>query len=193
MGDERLYRALMATAIALTIAWVGWTLYDGVFSEKAPGDFAYAAGNRAFADGDYRQALESYDQALEEAPGHIHARRGRARALLQLGRHPEALEAFNRAIEATPEAGAPYANRGILHDRMGHYRKAVRDYEKALALDSDLADGPGWLTRFLRNQPEPPPTIADRAEYLKEQLALPESQRVLRVPEEDAKQRPYKM
>jgi hypothetical protein len=41
----------------------------------------------------------------------------------------------------------------------------------------------------LRNQPEAPPTIADRAAYLRAELAKPESERLLRMPELDA---PYK-
>ena len=52
-------------------------------------------------------------------------------------------------------------------------------------------EGPHWLTRFLRNQPEAPPTIADRARYLRAELAKPEAERVLRMPEIDAQQRPY--
>ncbi|NJN45226.1 MAG: hypothetical protein HC808_00540 [Candidatus Competibacteraceae bacterium] len=55
-----------------------------------------------------------------------------------------------------------------------------------------MGEGPGWLTRFLRNQPEKPPSISDRARYLKEQLGLPESQRLLSVPTVDEAQRPYK-
>jgi len=51
--------------------------------------------------------------------------------------------------------------------------------------------GPDWLTRLLRNQPHQPPGIAERARYLKEQLALPPSERLLRVPELDEAQRPY--
>jgi hypothetical protein len=49
------------------------------------------------------------------------------------------------------------------------------------------------LTRFLRNQAERPPTIADRAAYLRAELAKPEGERRLRVPEVDARQRPYKL
>jgi hypothetical protein len=62
---------------------------------------------------------------------------------------------------------------------------------RALELDPELAEGPHWLTRFLRNQPEAPPTIADRARYLRAELAKPEAERVLRVPQIDAQQRPY--
>lgn len=47
------------------------------------------------------------------------------------------------------------------------------------------------LTRFFRLQPEKPPTIADRAQYLREQLAKPPSEQLLRQPELDDKQHPY--
>ncbi len=192
MADP-LYRFLKYTAIVLTLAWVGWSAWDGLFAHRAPGDTDFLAGERAFEDGHYEQALEAYDRALAEDPGHAAALRGRARALLQLGRHDEALAAFDRAIERAPEVGATWANRGILHDRMGHYDQALADYEHALRLDPDLARGPNWLTRFLRLQPEPPPTVADRAQYLRRELAKPRNEQVLHVPELDSAQRPYKM
>ena len=136
--------------------------------------------------------MDKYDEALNEAANHLHAMRGRARTLMQLGASPQALTAFNTAIALEPDFGATYANRGILHDRMGRYQKAVEDYEHALQLDPELADGPHWLTRFLRNQPEKPPGIAERAAYLRKELAKPESERLLRVPEVDAEQRSFK-
>ncbi len=185
------YRTLVALAAALTVAWGAWAAYDGFLREVPPGTYSYHAGNRAFEDGDYERALREYEAALRADPGNIHALRGRARALLQLGRHAEALAAFDEAIRRDPSTGATYANRGILLDRMGRHREALADYERALELDPRLAEGPDWLTRFLRNQAERPPTIADRARYLREQLALPEERRLLRVPELDAGQRPY--
>lgn len=190
---EPLYRTLMAVAVALTVAWAGWSVYATFFRDVGPGEHAYHAANRAFEDGDYARALREYEAALRADPDSIHALRGKARALLQLGRHAEALAAFDEAIRRDPATGATYANRGILLDRMGRHHEALADYERALELDPRLAEGPGWLTRFLRNQAERPPTIADRARYLREQLALPEEQRLLRVPELDAAQRPYKL
>ena len=86
---------------------------------------------------------------------------------------------------------ATYANRGILLDTMGRHEEALADYTTALEIDREAAKGPHWLTRFLRNQPEAPPTIADRAAYLRAELAKPEGERLLRVPELDAQQRPY--
>ncbi|MGD8642002.1 MAG: tetratricopeptide repeat protein, partial [Gammaproteobacteria bacterium] len=121
------------------------------------------------------------------------ALRGKARTLMQLRRYDEALRTFDIAIAEEPQFAGTYANRGILFDRMGRYQKAIDDYEHALALDPELADGPNWLTRFLRLQPEKPPTIADRAQYLQQELAKPEAERVLKVPEQDQQQRPYKL
>ena len=191
--EERLHRVLTVVAVALTLAWAGWGGYRYLVAERAPGDLAYAAAERRFEDGDYLRALEQFEEALAAAPDHLDALRGRARALLQLGRHDEALAAYGKVLDQAPELAVAYANRGILHDRMGHYRAAVRDYERALALDPALAEGPGLMTRFFRLQDTPPPTIASRARYLREELAEPESERLLRVPEQDAEQRPYKL
>ena len=187
-----MYRFLKWTAITLTVAWIGWSIYDSMISPRNPGDLPYLDANTLFEDGEYERALAKYDEALAIDGNHIHALRGRARTLMQLQRFPEALAVFDAAIARAPDFGATYANRGILHDRMGAYQKAVADYEQALALDPELAEGPHWLTRFLRNQPQKPPGIAERAAYLRAELAKPESERLLRVPELDAEQRSYK-
>ena len=190
--DKGLYRFLKWTAIILTIAWVGWSMYDSMIAPRNPGDLAYLEGNNLFEDGNYQRALGKYDEALSEDPNHIHAMRGRASSLMQLGQSPQALAAFNTTIALDPDFGATYANRGVLHDRMGRYQQAIEDYERGLALDPELAEGPHWLTRFLRNQPQKPPGVAERAAYLREELAKPESERLLRVPDLDAEQRSYK-
>lgn len=190
--DKGLYRFLKWTAIVLTLAWIGWSIYDSMIAPRNPGDFAYLEANTLFEDGEFQRALAKYDEALKEDPNHIHALRGRARSLMQLGQSPQALAAFNTAVSLEPDFGASYANRGVLHDRMGRYEKAIEDYERALELDPELVEGPHWLTRFLRNQPQKPPGVAERAAYLRKELAKPESERLLRVPEIDAEQRSYK-
>ena len=76
---------------------------------------------------------------------------------------------------------------------MGLSEKALGDYRRALALDASLADGPGWITRFFRKQPQAPPTIRDRAVYLAEELKKPAAERLLQVPELDSSQRSYKV
>jgi len=190
--DESLYRFLKWTAVALACAWVGWSIYDSFVGGRAPGDLEFLEAETLFEDRAYERALRRYEDALEVTPGHLHALRGKARALLELGRFEEARAAFERAIARDPDFGATYANRGILHDRMGEYQAAIADYERALALDPELAEGPHWLTRFLRNQPEKPPTIAHRLRYLQAELAKPGPERLLSVPELDREQRSYK-
>ncbi|MGA8261620.1 MAG: tetratricopeptide repeat protein [Arenicellales bacterium] len=189
--DEGLYRTFRYVAVALTVVLVGWSLADSVFKEKVPGSLAYREGENYFQDGDYRAALAKYDEALAAKPDSPAYVRAKARTLMQLGRNAAALGWFDRAVALQPFFGGTYANRGILYDRMGRYRKAVADYEKALKLDSSVGDGPSWLVRFLRNEPKAPPTVADRLAYLKEELAKPEDQRLMRVPGLDAKQRTY--
>jgi tetratricopeptide (TPR) repeat protein len=190
--DERLYGFLKWTAIVLALGWVGWSLYDSFFREHTPGDFEYRRAEQLFADEKYELALSMYADALEANPDHVHAMRGKARTLLQLDRLDDALAQYDKVISTQPGLGANYANRGILFDRMGRYEQAIADYEKALELDPELDEGPHWLIRFLRNQPEKPPTIGDRAGYLRTELAKPPEQRVLQVPEIDRRQRTYK-
>lgn len=189
---ERLYRFLKYAAIFIAMTWVGWSVYHSFYISAKPGDYAYYAGSKYFADGYYEQALVEYDAALSENPTHIAAIRGRAETLIMLQREPEAIKIYTTLIALQPNDPGHYANRGIAYDRLGQHHKALAEYRQALGLDPSIGEGPGWLTRFLRNQPDRPPGIADRAGYLREQLALPPAERLLRVPDQDTAQRPYK-
>jgi tetratricopeptide (TPR) repeat protein len=191
IADDRLTRVLKTVAIVLAVAFVGWAVYEKFVVGSAPGDYAYHAANNLFEDGSYERAAAAYREALAEAPDHLSALRGLAGSLHKMGAYEEALATYDEAIALAPEFGGTYANRGILLDTMGRHEAALADYTKALQLDPAIADGPNWLTRFRRNQAEMPPTIADRAAYLRAELAKPEAERVLMVPEIDAQQRPY--
>ena len=191
--EKAQYNLLVRAALLLTIAWIGWSIYDGAFREKIAGESAYHAGNKFFEDGLYSDALNSYQDALNKNTQFIDAKRGVARSLMQLGKNEKALDVFNEVIALEPQFGASYANRGILNDRMGNYSAAITDYNKAIELNPELAEGPKWLTRFLRNQAEKPPTILDRVKYLQAEMSKPEDQRVLQLPQKDQEQRPYKL
>jgi len=190
---ERGHRILSAVAVALVLGWVGWSFYDGFVRGRTSEGIALEAAHKAFEDGRYDDARAGYRDLLDDEGVRLEARRGLARTLMEQGRLEAAQRHFDRAIEAAPEYGASYANRGILHDRMGRHRRALADYRRALELDPSLDDGPGWMTRFMRNQPQPPPTIGDRAAYLARQLSRPPGERRLRSPEEDAKQESYRV
>ena len=178
-------------AVALAIFGVGWFLYDTLIAQRDPALDAQSAADRAFEDGDYERALALYRERAELQPGNGFALRGIALSLMQIGEAEAALAAFERAIAAEPDMAFAYANRGILHDRLGNHEAAVADYRRALALDDTVADGPHWMTRFLRKQAERPPTIRDRLAYLSGELAKPPEERLLHDPGADAAQRPY--
>ena len=180
-------------ALLLFAAVVAFVLYWRTAVEDTPGDYHVKTGNYRLQDGQYDRAIAEFDLALEANPGHPLAYLGIALALMHQNRHEASLEAFGHALALDDSLAVAYADRGILHDRMGQHDLALRDYRRALALDPKLADGPGWLWRFLRNIPERPPTIADRAAYLEAELRKPPEERLLRRPEIDAQQRmhPY--
>lgn len=178
-------------AVVLGLATAAWFLYDMLIAGRDAGLDAQSAADRLFEDRAYDRALALYRERDAIEPGNAFALRGIALSLMQLGRTDEALGAFAAAIDADTQDASAFANRGILHDRLGDYERAMADYARALTLDAEIADGPGFLTRFLRNQPDRPPSIADRLGYLEAEFAKPEEERVLRMPEADAEQRPY--
>jgi tetratricopeptide (TPR) repeat protein len=229
--NERAYKALMRSAVLLTLAWVGWTFYDTQTRSITPESLALAAAVKYLEDGNFGDALTAYTSVLEINPENLGALRGKAQALMQLGareaqasqrlleqgdqteadkraaesdvHYRQALDSYDEAIrreDARADTedhrsiqGVAYANRGILKDRMGDYPGALSDYRMAIRLEPKLTEGPGLLTRFMRNQPEKPPTVLDRARYLEEQLKKSEAERLLELSDEDVKQRPYRL
>ena len=177
----------------LLLALIGFIFYWRVGVEKAPGDYSVRKGNYRLEDGQYEEAIKEFNEALAENPEHAMARLSLAVTYIQMGRDAEALQELNTVIANNPELAPAYANRGILYDRLGKHRQALADYRMAIELDEEILKGPGWIWRFLRNIDEKPPTIKERADYLEVELAKPEEERLLSVPEEDEKQRMYKI
>lgn len=161
--------------------------------EEVPGDYNVKKANYRLEDGQYEEAVEEFNRALEKNPDHVLAHLGLAVSYMQMERNREALEEFDRTIALDPDLAAAYADKGILLDRLGRYEEALVAYKKALELDAEILEGPGWLWRFMRNIDKRPPIVKERAQYLEEQLKKPPEERLLKVPEEDAKQRMYKV
>lgn len=190
MTENRSYKIFVWVAFILA----GVTLVllvIGHFANKAPGEIAYQAGNTYFTDGRYLKAKSAYLEALQANPNLTAAYAGLANTLVQLKDFREALRFIDEAISIDGKFGGYYATRGIVYDHLGVYEKAIIDYEKAVLLTPEVAEGMGWIDRFFYKMPKAPPTVADRLAYLKAQMKLPAKQRVLRLPELDAKQKPY--
>jgi tetratricopeptide (TPR) repeat protein len=191
---------LLVASFALVTVW---SVVRPYLFDAPPGDYEVRQGDILLIDGIYDAAIERFDAALAVSPQHRGALMGKAIAYLQSDRPAEAEATFTHLIEVLSRTLAPddatgrgvlsgaYANRGILHDRLGQYEAALADYEQALAIDAEAVEGPGLFHRILYGNTHPA-TVRDRADYLRRQLALPESERLLRVPQIDARQRMYK-
>ncbi len=199
-------RVIRRFIILMGIATFGMFTFWAVFKSYvgAPdGDYEVRQGDILLGDGKYDAAIERFDAALAVSPDHRGALMGRALVYLQSDRYVDAEAEFTylikyleRTLEADDITGfavyaAAHTNRGILYDRTGRYEKALADYIQALKIDEGAVDGPGLIDRVIFGTPRPA-TTRQRAIYLTEQLALPEDQRLLRIPEKDAEQRIYK-
>ena len=193
MGKKLTFDKKAIPYIIGLLAIIGLVFYWRIGVEQNPGDYNVRKGNYRLEDGQLDQAVKEFSEALEKNPDHALARLGLATTYMQMGREKEALQEFNLVIANNPKMAPAYADRGILYDRMGEYSKALADYNKSLELDAEILEGPGWLWRFLHNVEEKPPNIKDRAAYLEAELAKPEAEQLLQVPEKDKKQRMYKI
>jgi len=189
MKQSDLIKAVIALLVLGVLA-VGY--YRSDTSESVPGETKNRLANSYLEDGKLALALAAFDESIALNPDYAESYRGKAIALMLLERFDASRVLFDRAIELDSTSALAYANRGTLNDRAGRYAEAIRDYRKAATLDPKIAAGPGRLWRFLHNIQEKPPTIVDRADYLEEQLARPETERLLRIPEVDARQRMYR-
>jgi len=190
----------IATVVMFTV-WAGVRMYQE--EAKNPGDFETRQGDILLSDGEYEKAIERFNAALAAQPGHRGAWGGRTTALIAQERYEEAeadLTGLIAYLEKTLQPDDPtgrgalsaaYANRGIIKDRQARYEEALKDYIASAKTDRDIAEGPGWINRLLYHDRKPS-SVIDRAQYLYEQLQLPEEKRLLRVPERDAEQRIYK-
>lgn len=110
-------------------------------------------------DQDWSRAVQAYEQALMIAPDDAQALAGLGLALLESGRYPDALARYRRVSELVPSDPLPYEKMGEIYQRLGENvqaakqylaageiylarkdtRRAVPSWERAIALDPDLA------------------------------------------------------
>jgi tetratricopeptide (TPR) repeat protein len=167
MNTDTIYRVIRYFGIGLIFVSLLWAFYKGTGSESHPGGPAFSSAVGLYTDGKYEEALRDYETSIREHPNFIHAQRGRARTLMQLGQDKEALQAFNEVLERDPGSAVSFANRGILQDRMGLYSQAIEDYDRAIKMEPRLGEGIDWFTRFLQNREDKTQTLTDRLQTLR--------------------------
>ena len=176
MKTDAVYRVIRYIGVGLIFVSLAWAFYKGTGPETHPGGPAFSRAVGFYTDGNYEDALQNYETSIREHPDFVHAKRGRARTLMQLGRDREALEAFNEVLEQDSGSAVSFANRGILQDRMGLYPQAIADYDKAISMDPHLGEGMDWFTRLLQDRKKKPQTLTERLQTLRQRDAEPKEQ-----------------
>ncbi len=89
---------------------------------------------------DPTRALQALDDAEQVAPESSDVFSEKGRVLLQLGRAPEALAAFGKALALNPSDAKLINNRGAALLALGQTSAAEADFERALKKDPCLFD-----------------------------------------------------
>lgn len=203
MNPGVLKRFVFYMFVLTFVFFSAWMVFSSQFASRQPGDLETELGTQRLEDGLYEAAMEYYDKALAESPDHRGALMGRALVYIRTEQYDAALAELDyligfleNGLEPDDTTGrgvlaAAYANRGIVFDRQGEYEKALDSYVSSLKVDDKVVSGPGLVHKILYGSDDVS-TVRQRARYIYEQLQLPPDQRVMRVPDLDAKQRMYK-
>ena len=97
MELERVYRYIRFFGIGIIFLSFSWAILKSSIPFESRPSFKKAVD--FYTDGKFHEALLNYESAILEDPDFIHAKRGRARSLMQLGRDKEALKAFDEVLK----------------------------------------------------------------------------------------------
>ena len=190
-----LKRFVIYMAILTFVMFTVW-MFIKSFKNRPPGDYHTEVCDMRLKDKQYEEALDSANIALEKRPNHRGAIMCKALIFISKKEYLKATEELNYLIKYLENnnkvddltgkgiLAAAYANRGIIKDREANYEGALKDYIKALGIDSEAVAGPGLGTIIL-NYKFKSSSVIERALYLNEQLQLPIEDRVLSIKELD--------
>src|SRR4030095_16429835 len=85
------------------------------------------------------KALENSDKAIGFDPDNAENHYARAHALRRLGRHGEALCAYERATELKADHAMAHAGRGLTLAALNRFEEAAASYDKAIEIKPTAA------------------------------------------------------
>ncbi len=191
MNPNVLKRFIIYMAILTFVMFTVWALVRS-FMNRPPGDYETEVCDIRLKDKKYNEAIDAANIALEKTSNHRGAIMCKALVYISQKKYREATDQLDylikflkKNIEDDDPTGrgtlaAAYANRGIIKDRKENYEGALEDYLKALRVDSESVEGPGFGTVIL-NYKFKSSSVRERAIYIREQLQLPENERVLKI------------
>ena len=152
MNPRVLKRFIVYMAILTFVMFTVWALVRS-FMNRPPGDYETEVCDMRLKDKLYDEAIEAANTALEKMPNHRGAIMCRALVFISQKMYVEAKRELTyliifleKNVEGDDKTGigtlaAAYANRGIIKDRSKDYEGALKDYIKALGIDSEAVAG----------------------------------------------------
>lgn len=125
------------------------------------------------ADGAFAESLRDFDAALKAVPGHFAALRGRANALLELGRPAEAAAAIETGLSAGGAPTSLLVDRAQLRERTGDIAGARRDLDRVVAVDPSNAWARAARARLLQGLGEHAAALVDLDAVIEIEPELP--------------------
>ena len=117
-----------------------------VAQEDAAGntaDWWIEKGNELFINGSHEEALGAYDEAIELDP--VNGSLWKGKIFIELGRFEDALECFNRSIEADLQSAESWYLKGGVLAEMRRYEDALFALSNTIELDPE--DPNAWLDK----------------------------------------------
>ena len=99
----------------------------------------------------YAQALQQYEAAIKSDAQMTEAYAGKARALMGLQNHKEAMKVIEDALRIFQNDAELYYVRGLLNFQRGKPLLAVEDYDKALSINANWNTCQVFLNRGIAN------------------------------------------
>jgi len=100
----------------------------------------YRKAMEAHQAGDLTAARGLLAKAVEEDESNAHAWMQLGTYQHEQGELYDAAQAFRKASHLKPERYEPHYNIGLIHESVGHWRRAIRSYELALELAPDQVE-----------------------------------------------------
>ncbi|NEQ39274.1 MAG: tetratricopeptide repeat protein [Okeania sp. SIO3I5] len=146
--------------------------------ELKPDDASYYEdrGDAYFEIGEKQKGIKDYDKAISLDPESAYKYYNwRGVKLYRLEDYEAAIADYNKAIELKPDRALYYKNRGNAYFEIGAKQKGIKNYDKAISLDSESAHKYyNWRGNKLYSQRDYEAAIADynKAIELKPDRAL---------------------
>ena len=151
MIQRVLKRFIIYLAILTFVMFTVWALIKS-FVNRPPGDYETQVCDNRLKDKQYGKAIKAADLALSRSPDHRGAMMCKSLVFISSKDYEKANNQLNSLInflennlEIDDKTGkgtlaAAYANRGIIKDRQENYEDALRDYVRALEIDSESVE-----------------------------------------------------